>query len=163
MTESIRVGATDYTADTIQQLISDLERLKTEGSPGVMHEVDRAFYRLVVKERDAAREQLAATEAERDKLSEALAEANTEIECYRKALRKIRTRADNSCHGNDKTSLGFAAIATGAEIALRVEVWDSSVPPGGYVCAVCRIPVESEPCAKHNPAAAEPSPQAVTQ
>ena len=29
------------------------------------------------------------------------------------------------------------------------EVWDDSVPPGGYVCAACGAPVESEPCAEH--------------
>lgn len=30
-------------------------------------------------------------------------------------------------------------------------VWDSSVPPGGFVCNICRFPVESEPCADHGP------------
>lgn len=29
------------------------------------------------------------------------------------------------------------------------EVWDDSVPPGGYVCAACGMPVESEPCEVH--------------
>jgi hypothetical protein len=28
-------------------------------------------------------------------------------------------------------------------------VWDASCAPGGDVCSVCRIPVESEPCAAH--------------
>lgn len=43
------------------------------------------------------------------------------------------------------------------------EVWDDSVAPGGYVCSVCRQPVESEPCAEHSgpdttpPPAASPS------
>jgi hypothetical protein len=31
--------------------------------------------------------------------------------------------------------------------------WSSEVPPGGEVCADCGEPVESEPCAEHNPAA----------
>ena len=31
--------------------------------------------------------------------------------------------------------------------------WISEVPPGGEVCADCGEPVESEPCAEHNPAA----------
>lgn len=31
----------------------------------------------------------------------------------------------------------------------RYEVWDDSVPPGGYVCAACGVPVESEPCPVH--------------
>ena len=32
-------------------------------------------------------------------------------------------------------------------------VWDDSVAPGGFVCGVCRLPVESEPCRKHQPGA----------
>lgn len=32
------------------------------------------------------------------------------------------------------------------------EVWDGSVPPGGFVCSVCRTPVESEPCELHGEA-----------
>lgn len=31
--------------------------------------------------------------------------------------------------------------------------WSSEVPPGGEVCADCGEPVESEPCAEHNPTA----------
>lgn len=30
-------------------------------------------------------------------------------------------------------------------------VWDDSVAPGGYVCTVCGIPTEDEPCAEHGP------------
>ena len=33
------------------------------------------------------------------------------------------------------------------------DVWDSTVAPGGYVCAGCGVPTESEPCEKHQPAA----------
>lgn len=45
------------------------------------------------------------------------------------------------------------------------EVWDASVPPGGYVCSACGIPVESEPCPDHGvpaPEAATPDPVAAT-
>ena len=28
-------------------------------------------------------------------------------------------------------------------------VWDDGLPPGGYVCAACGQPTESEPCAEH--------------
>jgi hypothetical protein len=28
-------------------------------------------------------------------------------------------------------------------------IWDGSVPPGGFICAVCAIPTESEPCPDH--------------
>jgi hypothetical protein len=30
-------------------------------------------------------------------------------------------------------------------------VWDDGLPPGGYVCAACGQPTESEPCADHQP------------
>jgi hypothetical protein len=29
--------------------------------------------------------------------------------------------------------------------------WDDSCTPGGYVCATCGVPVESEPCPDHGP------------
>lgn len=31
------------------------------------------------------------------------------------------------------------------------EVWDPAVPPGGFVCGECGMPVESEPCDEHAP------------
>ena len=37
------------------------------------------------------------------------------------------------------------------EKADSLEVWDDSVAPGGYVCTVCGIPTEDEPCAEHGP------------
>ncbi len=39
-------------ARRIAELEAEVERLKREGTPGVMHEVDRAFYDLAIKERD---------------------------------------------------------------------------------------------------------------
>jgi hypothetical protein len=36
----------------------EVERLKREGTPGVMHEVDAAFYRLTVDERNAERHEV---------------------------------------------------------------------------------------------------------
>ncbi|WP_167305428.1 hypothetical protein [Saccharomonospora piscinae] len=33
------------------------------------------------------------------------------------------------------------------------DVWDASIPPGGYVCSTCHTPVESEPCPDHQPTA----------
>lgn len=32
-------------------------------------------------------------------------------------------------------------------------VWDGAIPPGGSVCGECGVPVESEPCLKHQPLA----------
>lgn len=28
-------------------------------------------------------------------------------------------------------------------------IWSDEVPPGGYVCATCGMPAESEPCPEH--------------
>lgn len=30
-------------------------------------------------------------------------------------------------------------------------IWDSCVPPGGFICNLCGTPVESEPCPDHAP------------
>lgn len=54
------------------------------------------------------------------------------------ALHRIHDRADMP-----------PSIRTITEHALRAERWDDSVPPGGWVCAVCGLPCESEPCPDH--------------
>lgn len=41
------------------RLVKENEELKRDGTPGVMHEVDQAFYDLAVKERDFARQRVA--------------------------------------------------------------------------------------------------------
>ena len=33
------------------------------------------------------------------------------------------------------------------------DVWDGTIPPGGYVCSTCGMPTESEPCQDHQPTA----------
>lgn len=62
------------------------------------------------------------------------------------------------CHGSEAHATHERVLA--ALRAARTEVWDDTVPPGGYVCAapdpthpsgVCGRPVESEPCRIHNP------------
>jgi hypothetical protein len=42
------------------------DELKKKGSPGVMHEVDRAFYELAIKERDYERVRADRLQRERD-------------------------------------------------------------------------------------------------
>ncbi|WP_157115805.1 hypothetical protein, partial [Nocardia puris] len=37
--------------------------------------------------------------------------------------------------------------------AFEGRVWSDLAPPGGWVCAVCGVPVESEPCSEHEPPA----------
>lgn len=32
-------------------------------------------------------------------------------------------------------------------------VWSPDAAPGGYVCSICGLPVESEPCPRHQPSA----------
>jgi hypothetical protein len=49
------------------------------------------------------------------------------------------------------TSWELPPVYTGAEDA--PDVWAADVAPGGYVCGVCRTPVESEPCPTHQPRA----------
>ena len=41
-----------------RELLAEVRRLLAEGSPGVMHEVDRSFYRLAIRDRDLAQERL---------------------------------------------------------------------------------------------------------
>lgn len=40
------------------RMSAELARVKAEGLPGVMHEVDRSFYNLAIQERDYARIQV---------------------------------------------------------------------------------------------------------
>lgn len=42
--------------------------------------------------------------------------------------------------------------ATATPVVDAPDVWDASLPPGGYVCGTCGGPVESEPCREHQPA-----------
>lgn len=49
-----------------------------------------------------------------------------------------------------ETEAALYAMAASSVEPYR-EVWDSSLPPGGYVCAACGEPVESEPCPEHAP------------
>lgn len=38
----------------INKLETEIDRLRRDGVPGVMHSVDQSFYNLAIKERDAA-------------------------------------------------------------------------------------------------------------
>jgi hypothetical protein len=56
----------------IDVLTKENERLKKEGVPGVMHEVDRAFYDLTVGQRNTAWLRIEHLEAENKRLREQL-------------------------------------------------------------------------------------------
>jgi hypothetical protein len=47
-------AALDELAGRLVEAEEEIERLRHEGTPGVMHEVDRAFYDLTVAQRDQA-------------------------------------------------------------------------------------------------------------
>jgi hypothetical protein len=80
------------------------------------------------------------------------------------------TQADPDLYGRVHTALGdlgrllpahtvrlFTARVVDAVAPLVAyrPVWDSSLPPGGYVCNICGDPVESEPCREHAPEQAD--------
>jgi len=76
------------------QAEQEIARLKVEGSPGVMHEVDRAFYDLAIKERDCF-------SAENTRLGETL-DSYIEIETARRCracreLERGRNCVDGLC------------------------------------------------------------------
>ena len=54
---------------------AEITRLRAEGVPGVMHEVDRAFYDLVIAERNYHRAQVENRDATIEQLRRSLAEA----------------------------------------------------------------------------------------
>jgi hypothetical protein len=67
---------------------TEIDRLEREGTPGVMHEIDKAFYDLTVKQRDQAWEResvlkaAAQTERERERAERAEAERDLAIDMY---------------------------------------------------------------------------------
>lgn len=64
----------EWARERIAQLEAEITRLRREGVPGVMHEIDKAFHKLAIQERDYARTQVANRDAEIGRL-QARAEA----------------------------------------------------------------------------------------
>lgn len=97
---------------------------------------------LMDVEPDEAAEVWQLTQAATQGLNQAgdIERLRAELECKTKALQRV-------CQGANP---GIERIREIAEHALALEVWDASVPPGGWVCAICRTPVESEPCTEHS-------------
>lgn len=73
--------------NVINALEQEIARLKKEGVPGVMHEVDAAFYRLAIKERDFERQRVDALAAEIEGCH-TLMDATGEITKDRRPLRQ---------------------------------------------------------------------------
>jgi hypothetical protein len=68
---------------------------------------------------------------------------------------EIRARLATVDLGRDHVDMVGLALAILAILDGPVglgyrEVWDATLPPGGYVCATCGEPVESEPCPEHS-------------
>ena len=61
----------------------EITRLKTDGSPGVMHEIDRMFYDLTIQERDYSRRQVANRDTEIAQLRLRQAELASELRAAR--------------------------------------------------------------------------------
>lgn len=106
-----------------ENLEKELDRVKREGTPGVLHEVDKAFYDLTVKERDAAwreldqlRARLARTEAEFAKVREDLhyqVKRQAEAEEERRALARQHYEELDAKYQAAKAELAQARLAAG--------------------------------------------------
>jgi hypothetical protein len=55
-------------------------------------------------------------------------------------------------HSNDPKRRGETFDAIAALVTNAPNVWDGTLPPGGFVCGACGQPVESEPCEQHQSA-----------
>lgn len=78
----------DPVADALRKMADEvftaydasLARLRLEGTPGIMHEVDKSFYDLVIKERDYARTQVENRNREIGELRATVAQLRAELE-----------------------------------------------------------------------------------
>lgn len=78
-----------------------------------------------------------------ERMSDELGVISIALDVAQAALHRIHDRPDMP-----------PSIRTITEHALRNERWDDTVPPGGWVCAICGTPCESEPCPHHGHAVA---------
>lgn len=146
----------------------DLEAIKAELAA---MEAERDTFRTVAQDNKRHVEILTATynelEVEIDKLKENL------IRCMRSELALMGDRDEWERKATDSAELAKATreklreahnelhevigylhkreqrLEDARSRLALYEVWDDSVPPGGFVCAACGVPVESEPCAEH--------------
>jgi hypothetical protein len=111
---------------------------------------------------------LAAATAERDRAKEETRQVTAQREIFRRAARVAATQPAQAEAVAATRLDGWLAISTPYRapetmttrtVDGRFEMFDASVPPGGWVCAewgddadiLCRTPVESEPCPVHHP------------
>jgi hypothetical protein len=78
----------------VLERIPELERQVAEGSPGVMHEADAAFYRLTVQQRDAAWRQAEQAEARASELEGALGQANALLRVHKGTSERLAVRVE---------------------------------------------------------------------
>lgn len=92
-----RLGLFDAAMDSagdVPALLAEVERLRAEGAPGVMHAVDKSFHDLAIKERDYERVRVerlrAEVERQADTIRRILAVRNTAIQQLLDAADVIR-------------------------------------------------------------------------
>lgn len=114
------------------RLAAELARVKTEGTPGVMHEVDRSFYNLVIQERDYARLQV-------ENRNQQLGELRAEVQRLKAQLDEVQHRRVLLCPsahipaamatsmGEEDGTLIRASDDPGLEWVLKEGAW---VPTG---------------------------------
>jgi FtsZ-binding cell division protein ZapB len=98
--DTLRAG---YIAKIAAQLLTwyaqELEDLRRNGVPGVIHEVDRAFYDLAVKERDLERAKVDRLEAELRSARDHITRLQTDIEESRRAERQLKGALESTQRG----------------------------------------------------------------
>jgi hypothetical protein len=110
----------------------EIDLLKTVGSPGVMHDIDRGFYELVIKERDLERARNDRLTAEAQVLRTRLAAVEYDLSVEREA---------NTMLAADQTAIETAACCTS----------HSDGPTRRNGLAHCCDPEDCGPCCENCP------------
>ena len=103
---------------------AEIERLRTEGSPGVMHATDKAFYDLTIKQRDAAWRQVQEVNLDLVEAGEALRQHQAENERKDTEIARLRDslgRAEAVCSHLQSKVIEREFNGAGYEFSLRLE------------------------------------------
>jgi hypothetical protein len=119
----------------VHALCDEVERLRREGSPGVMHEVDRAFYELTVKERDYERHKAFRLEQERDAAEAREERLEAECQALRDALEVIAQRSSEPATVEVARVTLNCAAGNESDGAVRMRVGRLDCEPGATTTA----------------------------
>lgn len=76
------------------------------------------------------------------------------LAALRELVRRIETQDFGGYTQRDADAVAERLHLAGYRQVVEAQsIWDDSWPPGGYVCAACSTPTESEPCQDHQPIA----------